>query len=245
MNAIVVSGLSVTILKKNIKNMHLSVNPPDGNVRLTAPFGLTDDAIRMFIISKLSWIRIQKRKFENQARLTEREYINRESYYLWGRRYLIKITEQNNPPKVSIKNKNTLELSIRPMASPEKREQIMTEWYRQELKKAIPDLILKWEKILNVKVSKWHIRLMKTTWGSCNIEQKRILLNLELVKKPEYCLEYIIVHEMAHLLERYHDAAFLKLLDTYLPAWKHIKKELNELPLDYAEWTGPFSKPSA
>jgi len=237
MKQITVSNVIIDVVRKDIKNIHLAVYPPTGRVRIAAPLRVNDDAIRVFAISKLAWIKRQQSKFEGQERIPPREYKNRESHYFKGQRYLLNIIEADAPPKVILKNKTCIDLYIRPEAQTAKRHKIMNEWYRKELKKIIPELIEKWEKHLNVKVGDWRIKLMKTKWGSCNIEKKRIWLNLELAKKPIHCLEYIIVHEMVHLLERHHNDKFLYYLDTYLPNWKQFRKELNKIPVSHAEWS--------
>jgi hypothetical protein len=212
------------------------VYPPTGRVRIAAPLKMNEDAIRLFAISKLGWIKRNQRKYEGQERMAPREYKQRESHYFRGERYLLRVTEVEAAPKVFIKNKNYIDLYIRPGTTADKRREIMTEWYRAELKKQIPDIIEKWEGILNVKVNAWQVKQMKTKWGSCNIEKKRIWVNLELAKKPERCLEYILVHEMIHFLERHHKDKFLYYLDTYLPSWKRIRTELNKLPASHADW---------
>ena len=236
MEQIVISNITIDVVRKDIKNIHLAVYPPSGRVRLAAPLQVSEDAIRLFAVSKLAWIKRNQRKFEGQERITPREFLNRESHYFLGERYLLNIFEVDAPPKVLLKNKTYIELYVRPETTTEKRLEIMNEWYRLQLKKLIPDLIEKWEKILNIKVNEWHVKQMKTKWGSCNIEQQRIWINLELAKKPEHCLEYIIVHEMVHLLERHHNDRFHQLLETHLPNWRLLKDELNQLPVSHAEW---------
>jgi len=237
MEQITINDLVIDVVRKDIKNIHLAVYPPTGRVRIAAPLTMNEDAIRLFAISKLAWIKRNQRKFENQERIPQREYKQRESHYFQGKRYLLNIVETDQSPKVVLKNKKFIELHIKPNTPTAKRHEILTEWYRSELKKYIPPLIEKWEKILNVKVNEWHVKQMKTKWGSCNIEKKRIWLNLELAKKPEHCLEYIIVHEMVHLLERHHNDRFLYLMNTYLPNWRQLKDELNKLPVSHADWS--------
>lgn len=236
MEQITIGNIKIDVVCKDIKNAHLAVYPPKGRVRIAAPLKMNEDAIRLFAISKLSWIKRNQRKFEIQERVTPREYKQRESHYFRGRRYLLHIVETEASPKVLLKNKTYIDLYIRPGASTKKRHEIITEWYRAELKKQIPAIIEKWENILNVKVKSWQAKQMKTKWGSCNIAEKRIWINLELAKKPEHCLEYIIVHEMVHLRERHHDDKFLYYMDTYLPNWRKLKSELNRLPASHADW---------
>jgi Predicted metal-dependent hydrolase len=237
MEQITISNIKIDVVRKDIKNIHLAVYPPTGRVRIAAPLKVNEDVIRLFAISKLGWIKRNQRKFEGQERISPREYKQRESHYFQGRRYLLNIVETDKTQKVILKNKKFIELHIKPDTPTAKRHEILTEWYRSELKKSIPPLIEKWEKILNVKVNEWHVKQMKTKWGSCNIEKKRIWLNLELAKKPEHCLEYIIVHEMVHLLERHHNDRFLYFMDTYLPNWQKLKDELNKLPVSHADWS--------
>lgn len=236
MEQITISNISIDVVRKDIKNIHLAVYPPTGRVRIAAPLRVHEDAIRLFAISKLGWIKRHQRKFEGQERISPREYKNRESHYFQGKRYLLNIIEADAPPKVVLKNKTYIDLYVRPETPTAKRHEIMNEWYRQQLKQLIPELIETWEKTLNVKVSEWRVKLMKTKWGACNIEKKRIWLNLELAKKPIHCLEYIIVHEMVHLLERHHNDTFLYYMDKYLPNWKQLKAELNKLPASHADW---------
>lgn len=236
MEQITISNFKIDVVRKNIKNIHLAVYPPTGRVRIAAPLKVNDDAIRLFAISKIGWIKKNRLKFEGQERITPREYKNRESHYFQGHRYLLNIIESNTPPKIIIKNKTRIDLNVRPGTPVEKRHEIFTEWYRAELKKQIPSIIEKWVKLLNVKVNGWQVRQMKTKWGSCNIEKKRILINLELAKKPEHCLEYIIVHEMIHFMERHHNDKFLYYMDRHLSNWKQLKTELNKLPASHADW---------
>ena len=237
MEQITISNIEIDVVRKDIKNIHLAVYPPTGRVRIAAPLSVNEDAIRLYAISKLGWIKRHQRKFEGQERISPREYKNRESHYFQGKRYLLNIIEAQAPLKVVLKNKTYIDLYIRPETSTAKRHKIMNEWYRKELKKIIPELIEKWQKRMDLKVNEWQVKLMKIKWGSCNIEKKRIWLNLELAKKPIYCLEYIIVHEMVHFLERHHNDKFLYYMDTYLPNWKQLRTELNKLPVSHADWS--------
>lgn len=237
MEQLTISDITIDVVRKDIKNIHLAVYPPTGRVRIAAPLKVNDDAIRLFAISKLGWIKRNQRKFDRQERIPAREYKERESHYFQGRRYLLNIIEHDAAPNVVLKSKKYIELYVRPGTTKEKCHEIMTEWYRKELKSQIPEIIAKWEKILDVEVNDWHVKQMKTKWGSCNIDKKRILLNLELAKKPERCLEYIVVHEMIHLLERHHNDRFLYYMDTYLPNWRQLKDELNKLPVSHADWS--------
>ena len=236
MDQITVSNITIDVIRKDIKNIHLAVYPPTGRVRIAAPLNVNDDAIRLFAISKLGWIKRHQREFDAQERISPREYKQRESHYFQGRRYLMKIIEKDEPPKVILRARSNIELYVRPNTTFEKRQEVITEWYRVELKKLIPAIIEKWEKSLNVNINEWQVKQMKTNWGTCNIEKKRILINLELAKKPLHCLEYVILHEMVHLLERHHNERFLYYMDTFLPNWKQIRTELNKLPVSHADW---------
>jgi predicted metal-dependent hydrolase len=236
MEQITISNITIDVVRKEIKNIHLGVYPPSGRVRIAAPLSVGEDAIRLFAITKLSWIKRNQQKFAGQERIPAREYKQRESHYFLGRRYLLNIIETESTPKVVLRNKKFIELHVKPNTPTSKRHEILTQWYRVQLKIQIPPIIEKWEKILEVKVADWQVRQMKTRWGSCNIEEKRIWLNLELAKKPEQCLEYIVLHEMVHLLERHHNDRFLYYMETHLPNWKQLKTELNELPVSHASW---------
>jgi hypothetical protein len=230
------SSLSVDVVRKDIKNMHLAVYPPTGRVRIAAPLRIDDEAVRLFAISKIGWIRKHQRGFTEQERQSPREFKERESHYFAGRRYLLKVIEGNKPATIVLRNKTYIEMYVKPDTSTEQRQTLMNEWYRKELKKIIPPLIEKWENQMGVTVSDWQVKQMKTKWGTCNIEASRIWINLELAKKPIHCLEYIIVHEMIHLLERHHNDIFLAYMEKFLPNWKHIKDELNRLPAGHSDW---------
>ena len=228
--------LSIDVVRKDIKNMHLAVYPPTGRVRIAVPLRIDDESVRLFAISKIAWIRKQQRNFVAQDRIPPRQYKERESHYFQGKRYLLRVIEQDAPPKVILKTKTYIDLYVRPDTAPEQRATILNEWYRTELKKLIQPLIDKWESQVGVSVNEWQVKQMKTKWGTCNIEEKRIWINLELAKKPLYCLEYIVVHEMIHLLERHHNDRFLSLMGKLMPQWKFYKEELNRLPVSHGEW---------
>jgi predicted metal-dependent hydrolase len=236
MHQIHVSGLTVDVVRKNIKNLHLGVYPPNGRVRVAAPLLVNDEAVRMAVIARLGWIKRQQAKFTAQEREARQEYVNGESHYFLGNRYLLNIVENSPSGKVSIRNKKKLDLYVRANSSREQRERIMLNWYRAHLRGSIPPLIEKWEKTLDVQVADWGIKQMKTKWGACNIQKRRIWVNLELAKKSEPCLEYIIVHEMMHLLERHHNEQFLALMNKYLPRWESLRAELNRAPLGHVDW---------
>jgi len=235
MNKIEIGNITVDVFHKKIKNLHLAVHPPEGRVRIASPAGVKDEAIRLFVISRLPWIKRQQKKFREQERETEREFLSRESHYFFGKRYLLNVIEHDGPPGVILK-KNTIDMYVRRGTTTEKRRIIMNEWYRKEIKKVIPELLEKWEKITGVFASQWRVKLMKTRWGTCNIKAKRIWFNLELAKKPVICLEYIIVHELVHLLERHHNEKFVGLMEKFMPQWNKYKEELNRLPASYARW---------
>lgn len=228
-----IAELRIDVVRKDIKNLHLAVYPPNGRVRVASPLLVDDEAVRLFLISRLNWIRRQRVKFEKQARQPVREFVSGESHYFQGQRYLLNVIYSNEPPRVFIRNKKYIDLYVREGSDTEKREKVVLDWYRQELKQAISSLVEKWEKIMNLTVRDWGVKRMKTKWGTCSIESGRIWLNLELIKKPVQCLEYVVVHEMAHFLERNHNDRFVAYLDQYLPNWRLIKEELNQFVIDY------------
>jgi len=227
--------LDIQVIRKKIKNVHLSVYPPVGRVKVSAPEGMALETIRVFLVSKMGWIRKQQKKLCTQERESPREYIDRESHYYNGRRYLLKIIEHDASARVELKSK-TIELYIRPGTSREKRQQVVNEWNRQQLKQQIPAIIRKYEKLMAVEIYNFGVKKMKTKWGTCNIEAKHIWLNLELAKKPGEYLEYVVVHEMIHMLEPTHNDRFVMLMDQVMPKWKFYRDELNRLPVGYKNW---------
>ena len=231
-----VGNLQVSVLKKAVKNLHLNVLPPHGRVRVSVPPSMNDDAVRMFIASKLPWINRQIEKFKNQARESRREFIEGESHYFQGRRYLLHIIESEGQTYIAIRNKKFLHLHVGKNTTKAQKEDVLVEWYRSELKKQVPALMSKWEKKIGVKAANWRVKQMKTKWGTCNSSAKRIWLNLELAKKPLHCLEYIVVHELVHLRERSHNERFVALMDKFMPQWRGHKEELNKFILTYEEW---------
>lgn len=235
MDRLQLGNIAIDVVQKDIKNIHLSVYPPTGRVRISAPTRMDLDTIRVFAISKLSWIKKQQTKLRNQAREAPREFLNRESHYFNGKRYLLQIAERDAPPRVELKHRK-IELHVRPQSSNEKMKSILDEWYRQQLKGSLPALIQKWEKKMNVRVNEFGIKKMRTKWGTCNRDAKRIWLNLELAKKPGECLEYIVVHEMVHLLERNHNDRFVSHMNKFMPKWRFYKEELNRMPLRHENW---------
>lgn len=234
--------ISIRITRKAIKNVHLSVHPPNGNVTLAAPSDTRLDVARAYAISKLNWIRKQQAQIKAQPRETPRQFVERESHYLWGRRYLLSIEERDARPDVHLDHKR-ITLRVRPGSDATKRAEVMHEWHKQLLHAAVPPLIDQWKSALGVTVSRYYLQRMKTKWGSCNDRVGHIRLNTELVKKPRDLLEYVVVHEMAHLIEPTHNTRFIEILDRHYPAWREARLELNELPLSAESWTGA-GKPS-
>lgn len=227
--------ISIQVTRKAIKNVHLTVHPPDGRVTLTAPTNTRIEVARAYAISKLGWIRKQQEQLINQAREMPRQFVERESHYLWGRRYLLTVVEQKTKPYVSIDHKRVT-LHVRPGSDLAKRAEIIHEWHKSLLHEFIPPLIKKWESKLGVQVAAYFLQRMKTKWGSCNYKAGHIRLNTELVKKPKDLVEYVIVHEMVHLLEPTHNDRFIAILDKYYPSWREARAELNELPLTAEAW---------
>lgn len=236
MKNVVINDIEVEVTKKKIKNVHLSVHPPEGRVRLSAPEAMDEEAIRLFLISKLAWIKKHQKRFHSQKRQPIREFLSGESHYFLGRRYLLNVIESSEKQRVELRNKKHMDLYVRVGHTKEKREGIVREWYREELKKLIPQYVKKWEDIMGLSVNEWRIKLMKTRWGTCNIQAKRIWLNLELAKKNPRYLEYVIVHEMVHLFERRHNDRFRAYMDKFLPNWRSLKDELNDMSYDSRQW---------
>lgn len=236
METLSISNLTIDIVRKDIKNMHLAVYPPHGRIRLSAPENTDSEMMRLFAISKIGWIKKHIKNFEAQPRETPREYISGESHFFQGKRYMLNVIERKGFNKVEIKGTKNIILYVRPNTSKEDKAIILREWYRAEMKKQIPELISKWESFIGVKSNEWAIKQMRTKWGTCNIEAKRIWLNLELSKKPIICLEYIIVHELVHLLERNHNDKFVSYMNQFMPKWRMYKTELNKLPVAHNDW---------
>lgn len=226
----------VEVTRKAIKHVHLSVLPPAGKVRVAAPHAMPLDTIRLFVVSKLGWIRSQQRKLQSQERETPREFLNKESHYLWGKRYLLEIQQRDAAPAVCITPRK-LCLQVRNSADRVRCEEVLDAWYRQQVRDAVPALLDKWEPLLKVKARRVFVQRMKTKWGSCTPESGYIRLNTDLAKKPPECLEYIVVHELVHLLEPTHNERFVALMDVYLPHWQHLRKQLNRLPVRHETWT--------
>lgn len=231
-----VSGIKVEVLRKDIKNLHLGVYPPNGRVRVAAPLVVSDEAVRLAVIDKLGWIRRQKAKFAEQPRQSQREMVNGESHFFLGQRYRLRVHEQDAPARVAIRGVASLDLFVRPGTSAEQREAILLRWHREQLKALIPPLLEKWQPILGVQVADWGVKKMKTKWGSCNPASRRVWFNLELAKKPMPCLEYIVVHELVHLLERHHNDRFAGLIEAHVPQWRQYREMLKKAPLGHEEW---------
>ena len=236
MNEIIELGdISISVTRKDIKHVHLSVHPPEGRVTLVAPTGTRLEVARAYAISRLGWIREQKSKLEAQAREAPRQFVERESHYVWGRRYLMVVNHQDAKPSVVLDHKR-ITLTVRPCSNAHKRAEVMHEWQKLQLHAVVPVLIKKWERKLKVKVAGYYLQRMKTKWGSCNHQAGNIRLNTELVKKPKDLLEYVIVHEMVHLLEPTHNERFVSILGQHYPTWREARAELNELPLAAEVW---------
>ena len=231
MHQIIVGELMIEVVRKDIKNLHLAVYPPDGRVRIATPLKLDDEAVRLFAISRIAWIKKHQAQFDAQPRQSKREFVSGESHYFQGHRYLLNVIYHQGAPKIAIRNKTYIDLYVGEDRTEAQRKRVMMEWYRQHLKNDIPPLIAKWEEVMGVTVNDWGVKQMKTKWGTCNIEAGRIWLNLELAKKPNHCLEYIVVHEMLHLLERHHNERFVAYMNKFLPNWRFYKEELNRYPL--------------
>ncbi len=235
MAKLVLGNIDVEVILKDIKNVHLSVHPPNGRVRIAAPSRMKLDNIRLYAISKLAWIKTQQKQLREQQRETPREYLERESHYVWGKRYLLKVIEHDAPPTIELKHRNLI-IRVRPETTQTKREQLIDDWYREQVRTAAALLIEKWQPILKVKSCGFYVQRMKTRWGSCNTEARTIRINTELGKKAPECLVYIVVHELVHLIERTHNEQFRFLLESHLPRWKEIRSLLNRSPLSHVDW---------
>lgn len=232
-----VRGIPVEVVRKNIQHLHLAVYPPNGRVRVAVPLRVSDETVRLAVIARLNWIRKRQTALERQKRQSEREMVSGESHYVQGRRYLLDVIERDAPASVSVRNNRTLELRIRPGSDREKRERVLWSWYRRSLRRRIPGLLDKWQPVIGVEVAACGIKRMKTRWGTCNTEARRIWLNLELAKKQPECLQYILVHEMVHLLERAHNDRFRAYIDAFMPQWRLHRETLNRAPLAHEDWS--------
>lgn len=228
-----ISGIPIEICKKAIKNMHLYVKPPNGNVTVSAPLTMNDEAIERFVRTKASWIKKQVAKFDKQPRQSERKYVSGETLYVWGRQYYLQ-TEYGNKNSLVLLGDRAV-LTVRRDSSAEQREKFTREWYRGLLKTEIARLLTKWEKATGLKASGWQTKYMITRWGTCNTETGKIWLNLQLAKKTPECLEYVVLHELVHLVEKSHNERFISLMDKYMPMWREVRASLNGQTLDYLE----------
>lgn len=226
-----VSGISIEVYKKDIKNLHLYVKPPNGNVMVSVPLAMSDEAIERFIRTKISWIKKQVAKFDGQPRQSKREHVSGETLFVWGKQYYLQTVYGNKNSLVLSGNKATL--TVRKESTAEQRENFIREWYRKLLKAEIAKLLPKWETITDLKAAGWQTKYMTTRWGSCNIKTGKIWLNLQLAKKTPECLEYVILHELVHLVEKKHNELFISLMNKYMPTWREIKATLNGQTLDY------------
>ena len=227
-----VANISIEVIKKNIKNMHLSVLPPDGKVRVSAPITLSDDSIAMFVRTKLDWIHKQQEAFRNQPRQSERQYVSGETFYVWGKQYFLQVEYSYKGNNLVLSGDKAI-LTVRKESTTQQRENFVNEWYRALLKAEIANVLPKWEKTTGLYCSSWQTKYMTTKWGTCNTASKKIWLNLQLAKKPPECLEYVILHELAHLQVKDHGPAFIAILDQYMPYWREHKKLLNDSTLDF------------
>ena len=230
-----IGSLSLQLHRKAIKNLHICVMPPDGQIRVSAPTEMTDTAIRMAVINRIPWIKQQQRRFAAQPRQSDREMVSGECHYLWGKRYRLNLVERAGRHEVKVSG-GKIHLFVNPGTSVENRALVLTEFYRAQLKVEVEKLIPRCQSQIKVEVADWGIKKMKTKWGSCNIAAKRIWLNLELAKKPPECLEYILVHELVHLLARKHDHTFRTHMDKQLPNWQETRDLLNKMPLAFHDW---------
>lgn len=234
---ITVRGLKVDVVRKNIKNLHLGVYPPNGRVRIAVPLAVSDDAIRLAVIGKFGWIRRQREKFTGQPRQTKRDMVNGESHYVFGRRYRLSLVVSKGRPRILLKTKTKMELHVPARTSAATRRSVLDRWYREEIRAAAGPLLEQWQEKLGVRLSFWGVKRMKTKWGSCNHRTKRVWVNLELAKKPLECVEYIVVHELVHLLEPNHGNRFISLMDKHLPDWRQRRRLLDSSPLAHESWT--------
>ena len=230
-------GIRVQVVRKTIKNLHLGVYPPNGRVRVAAPMAVSLQAVRLAVIGKLGWVNRQRRKFLGQARQSKREMVSGETHFFLGRRYRLRVVEfEGNTAQHVAKRPSAIELHVRTGAPTRRREAVLDDWYREQLRDVAGSLMTSWQKKLGVGVSTWGIKKMKTKWGACNAKARRVWLNLELVKSPRECIEYIVVHELVHLLVRRHDDRFFAAMDRHLPNWRSRRDLLNALPLPHVEW---------
>ena len=231
-----IGSMEVLVVRKPIKNLHLSILPPDGRIRVSSPMRLTDDAIRTLIATRIPWIRRQRTKFQDQERQTPREYVSGECHYILGKAHRLEVVCDDKPAGVRLAGKKRMILQVRPNSTVARREEVLMAWYRNELRGIVDGLLGSWQDRIGVAVEGWGIKRMKTRWGTCNQKARRILLNLELAKKPMACIEYVVVHELVHLLEKKHNERFVDLMTQHFPRWRSCKEELNRFVLAHEEW---------
>lgn len=231
-----VGGLRIDVIRKPIKNLHVGVYPPHGRVRVAAPLAVSDDAVRLAVVTRLPWIKRQRARFADQPRQSERAYVSGETHYFMGRPYRLRLLEGAPAGRVHVRSSKALDLYVRAGSNREVRERVFLGWYREELRSQAAPMIAKWADKLDVSLPIWGIKRMKTKWGTCSVDAGRIWLNLELVKKPPHTLEYVVVHELVHFLERQHSDRFVGLMDGALPNWRMLRDELNAEPLADEEW---------
>ena len=237
-HAIVVHGLTVQIVRKPIKNLHLGVYPPRGRVRVAVPMAVNDAAVRLAVIGKLGWVRRQQAKFAAQTRQPRHEVVSGESHFVFGHRYRLRVVEHDRGPgHVVLRSRAFLELHARKGAARDARARVLQHWYRDRLRELVQPILVKWEAVLGVHPRAWGIRRMKTRWGACTVDARRLWFNLELAKKPVRCIEYLVVHELMHLIERHHNERFIALMDRHLPNWRASREVLNSAPLGHEDWT--------
>lgn len=231
-----VDGIEIQVVRKDIKHLYLSVSPPEGHVRVSAPRRMSDDNVHLAIFAKINWIKKRQNKFKGQTKQTELRYVSGESHYFFGKHVLLHVIERQGKHKVALLESDQLQMFVNPGTTIDNKEKLLNQWYRTQLNQRIPALLDKWQPVIGKKVSEWDIKKMKTRWGSCNIVKKRIWLNLELAKKPPECLEYVFVHEMVHLLEPYHNARFKGFMDKFLPQWRNFNDALSSALLRHEDW---------
>lgn len=227
MKEIILNGITISVTKKSIKNMYIRVVAPEGRVCISAPYSVSDDRIREFALSRMPWIKKHKSFFEKKSGEKERRYITGEKIYVWGQSYSLEVRHTNTRGQVYFSD-GVIVLQVREDTTTEQREHILNEWYRREMKQVIPAMLRRCEAVVGVQAAEWRIKNMRTRWGTCNIQKKRIWLNLQLAQRAPECLEYVIMHELVHLLERYHNRRFYEYMDSFYPNWRKVKRELNQ-----------------
>lgn len=231
-----VSGITIEVVRKDIKNLHVGVYPPSGRVRVATPLHLDDDAVRLAVVTRLGWIRRKQQEYASQERQSQRGMVSGESHYFQGRRYRLDVREAKTDTGVHLTGPDRMQMTVKPGSNRSQRENVLQAWYRTELRALLPSLLQKWEPLVGQQAAEVRIRRMKTKWGSCNSQARRIWLNLELAKKPVATLEYVLVHELVHLHERHHNQRFVELMDQTMPTWRLRRDELNRIPLSHESW---------